>query len=209
MAEGRWYWVSKAVIQEYTKRVGFLAMGVYHLLASMADDRQSCYPSQKYIGEKLGCARASAGKAIKKLATAGLIAIDRRTRYHCVYRLLAARCQRDKPEMSPGRTSDAKDEDTNNIQRKRLKNNTATIDSGLTKDGEDSDRPTGKRGLLATDLAEGLEDRAHYSFYLTCARKYPESFLREILSTVRQTPAERIKKSRSAFFRFLLRRYAR
>jgi biotin operon repressor len=208
IAQGHWYWASKEVIRAYTKQLGFLAIGVYHFLASMADERQRCFPSQKYVAEHLGCARASVSKAIKALVKAGLVAIERRGRYQCVYRLLAVRCQRGAPQVSTPETSDVREGDTNNNQRKRINNNIGAVSGRSSKDADNSIKPENRVELLAADLADGLHDRGHYAFYLRCAREYPESALRGLLSTVKQTPPERIKKSRSAFFRFLLRQYA-
>ena len=53
MEHGGWYWVDKAVIRKYSGNVGFLALAVYHLLASMTDESQTCYPSQKYGADRL------------------------------------------------------------------------------------------------------------------------------------------------------------
>jgi biotin operon repressor len=88
MNAGEWYWVAKAVIQNYTPRIGVTAMSVYHLLASMADKKQCCFPSQKYIAQKLGCSRATVNSAVKTLAEIKLIYIQRKQRYHHVYYLL-------------------------------------------------------------------------------------------------------------------------
>jgi len=208
IAHGQWYWASKEVIRAYTKHLGFLAIGVYHFLASMVDEHQRCFPSQKYVAEHLGCARASVSKAIRALVKAGLVAIERRSRYQCVYRLLAVRCQRGAPQVSTPDTSDVQEGGTNNTQRKRINNNSDSVARSSSRAADRSVNPENRVELLAADLADGLHDRGNYAFYLRCARKYPEGVLRELLSTVEQTPSERIKKSRSAFFRFLLRQYA-
>ena len=72
MNAGEWYWVAKAVIQDYAPNIGSTAMAVYHLLASMADEKQCCFPSQKYIAQKLGCSRATVNQAVKTLADSKL-----------------------------------------------------------------------------------------------------------------------------------------
>ena len=64
-----------------------------------------------------------------------------------------------------------------------------------------------KEGLLAKDLAEGLDDKANPGFYLSVARKYPEGLLRRILSEVRQIPNDKIKRSKGALFNYLLQNY--
>lgn len=100
MNAGEWYWVSKPIIQEYTPKVGYLAICVYHFLASFTDKSQSCFPSQIFIAEKLGCSRSSVNKAVKKLEKVELIKILKRKKYHCVYNLLEVRCIAEDTKMS-------------------------------------------------------------------------------------------------------------
>lgn len=70
---GSWYWVDKIIIQKYVPRIGARAFTVYSFLASLADSKQSCFPSQKYIAENIGCSRSTVNKTIKILAKNGLI----------------------------------------------------------------------------------------------------------------------------------------
>src|SRR3989304_2206183 len=88
MDEGGWYWIPKVVIQEYAPKVGTMGIAVYNFLASMADRNQSCFPSQQYIADRLGCSRPTVSRALKRLEVHGLIRKETRSRYHCVYRLL-------------------------------------------------------------------------------------------------------------------------
>ena len=67
-------------------------------------------------------------------------------------------------------------------------------------------KPETKEELLALDLAQGLNDLQGLQFYLSYARRYPESFLRKILAEVRQIPAIKIKKSRGALFNHLVQK---
>ena len=92
LRNGDWYWIHKAVINDYTQKVGATGVIVYSFLASMTDKDQRCFPSQRYIAEKLGYSRATVNKALKRLKDNGLIGIER-DRYHCIYRLLKIRCQ--------------------------------------------------------------------------------------------------------------------
>jgi len=64
-----------------------------------------------------------------------------------------------------------------------------------------------KEELLARDLAEGLDDKANFGFYLSVARKYPEEFLRKIYSEVKDIPLNKIKKSKGALFNYLIQKY--
>lgn len=61
--------------------------------------------------------------------------------------------------------------------------------------------------LLAHDLANALDDLPGFPLYLTLARKYPESILRETLGRVREIPDGEIKTSRGALFNFLIKRH--
>ena len=80
--------MEKAIIREYTPKVGVLGIAVYNYLASLADANQSCYPSQRRIGEVLGYSRTTINRTIKKLETHGLIRVEKSGRYTQVYRLL-------------------------------------------------------------------------------------------------------------------------
>ena len=64
-----------------------------------------------------------------------------------------------------------------------------------------------KEELLARDLAEGLDDKSNFGFYLSAARKYPEDFLRKIYSQVKEIPLNKIKKSKGALFNYLIQKY--
>lgn len=93
MGKGNWYWMEKAVIREYTPKVGALGIAVYNYLASLVDINQSCYPSQKHIAEVLGYSRTTINRVIQKLEDNGLVIVDRSGRYSHIYRLLKVRCK--------------------------------------------------------------------------------------------------------------------
>ncbi len=100
LRNGNWYWIHRAVIKEYTPKIGATGIAVYNFLASCVDTRQSCFPSQKYIAEHLGYSRATINKTIKILEENELISIEKRSRYHCVYHLLKVRCKDDETQKS-------------------------------------------------------------------------------------------------------------
>lgn len=203
---GAWYWISKAVIQNYATQIGIFALGVYHFLASMVDKNQRCFPSQKYIAEHLGCSRNTVSRAIKKLEHNHLISIERRNRYHCVYVLLNVRCNKSETQMSSGRNSDVIKRCTNNTKRKRINNDTLRVDKYILPTSRHL--ITTKEELLASDIAQSLGEENNVKIYLAYAHKYPELFLRRILSEVKKTPSHKIKKSRGALFAYLVRFYA-
>ncbi len=94
------------------------------------------------------------------------------------------------------------------------KNNEARIDKSIKDllnidiDGNDSKswRPKNREELLAWDLATAFKDRKGLPFYISCTRKYPESFLRRALAEVMAVPEDKIKKSRGALFNHLVQR---
>lgn len=106
LRNGNWYWIHRAVIKEYTPKIGATGIAVYNFLASCADTQQSCFPSQKYIGENLGYSRATVNKAIQVLEENKLIRIEKRSRYHCVYHLLKVRGKGGKTQMPSKGNSD-------------------------------------------------------------------------------------------------------
>lgn len=64
-----------------------------------------------------------------------------------------------------------------------------------------------REGMLARDLAEGLNDQKSLRFFYSLALEHSERYLREIYRKVRETPDHKIKKSRGAFFAFLAEKY--
>jgi biotin operon repressor len=211
MDDGGWYWISKPVIQAYVPKVGFLPMCVYHLLASMADESQSCYPSQQYIAGKLGCCRSSVSRALRKLKDQGLIKSTGKGRDHSVYQLLKVRSCTGATQMSHPRNSDDAPVDTNNTTLTRTNNNNVVSvnNSDRRTHSPDEFKPQTKEELLALDIAVTLGDGRNPQKYLHYAKRYTESLLREVLSQVKQTPDEKIKKSRVALFVYLVNHYAK
>jgi DNA-binding transcriptional MocR family regulator len=205
MDSGSWYWVSKAVIQKYASKVGFLPIAVYHFLASMTDENQSCYPSQRYIAERLGCSRSSVSRAIKKLKVLKFIALTRGINGNYTYRLLDTKNCTDANKMSHECNQDVAPVDTNNTTLTRISNNTFVgVSSKKLLNGRP---PETKEELLALNIAEMLDDQRSIGQYLSYARKYPESVLREFLSQAQQTPSHIIRKSRAALFAYLVKQY--
>jgi len=207
---GDWYWMDKAVIQQYTPKVGAIGIAVYNFLASLVDRSQRCFPSQKYIAEFLGYSRATVNKALKLLKRNGLIGIEKRSRYHCVYHLLKVRCKAGETEISSRENSDVNQEDANDNKLTRMNNNIdienrKTLDSNSIFKGF---RPRNRRELLALDLAEALNDHRGLALYLSYSKKYPEPLLRKVLGEVKEIPFEKIRKSRAALFNHLIQRYA-
>jgi biotin operon repressor len=203
----RWYWIDKAVIQEYTPKIGAIGIAVYNFLASMADSNQKCFPSQRYIAEKLGCSRATVNKAVKVLEKHGLIKIEKKNRYHCTYLLLKVRCKAEETQVSTTGNSDVSRMDTND--NKRIKN-IINIDKGENWAPKyrtfKEFRPRTKEEVIALDLAEELEDYKGLPLYISFAKKYPEALLRKVLGQVKEIPREKIKKSRGALFNHLVQK---
>ena len=211
MKHGEWYWLDKAIIQIYAREMGLLSVGVYHFLASMADKNQSCYPSQKYIAERIGCSRGSVNKAIKSLVESKLISVWKTPGKSTVYHLLPVTVLNNDTHLSKERNHGVSKVNTNN--NKGTRNNTNNIvyvkKSYSTKNTPDQDDLRAREELLANDLMEALGDERHFGRYLFYAQKYPEEFLRHVLSETNATPDSRIRKSRVALFRYLVKFYAK
>lgn len=206
MDAGSWFWVSKKVIREYASKIGFLPIAVYHFLASMADDSQSCYPSQRYIAEKLGCSRSSVSRALKSLAAHDLIRLSTGANMGRVYQLLEVRSCIDATNVSHACKSDVAPMDTNNTTLTRINNNDVVR---VSSEKLTTGRPLTKEELLASDIAETLGDERNDQHYLRLVLRYPEPVLRQALSQVKQTSPERIRKSRAALFMYLVSHHAK
>lgn len=201
MIPGRWFWLEKAVVRDYLPAIGASGLAAYCFLASCADEKQTCFPSQRYIAAALKCSRSTVCRALRKLEETGLIRRREGERGRTEFTLSAS---------SPGEGADRKDSrctaatdlshqrnegvapvDTNNNQGRRIMNNQLE-----------------NRNSLASFLADSLHNPDGLSIYEAYARKYPENALRRVLSEVKETPLSKIRKSRSHLFTYLLKKYA-
>ena len=214
--DGESCWINKSIIQEYTPRVGPIGITVYSFLSSMTDSNQKCFPSQKYIAEKLGCSRATVSRTLKRLESNGLIKIEKRNRYHCAYHLLRVRCHTlenpeqkeitDETQMSHTGNSDLHQSYTNDDYLTRNINN-IDIEMSLNEQ-EKKSTPKSREELLALDLADSLNDRKAIALYISYTRRFPEPILRRALGLVKEIPSEKIRRSRAALFNHLIQKYA-
>ncbi len=208
MGDGDWYWVNKEIIRRYTPSVRAVGIAVYNLLASLADRSQSCFPSQRYIAERLGYSRATVNQAIGLLRECRLVAVERIGGNRCRYRLLRVASNAGEKGLSNQPNRDVKSADANDI--KLLKNTTdtdrrqppRTSPAGLATDED-------RVKLLAEDLARALGDLPGLRLYALYARRYPESFLRRTLSEVLEVAPDKIRKSRGALFNHLVKKYGK
>jgi biotin operon repressor len=211
MDGGQWYWIPKSLIQRHAIGIGPIGLAVYNVLASMVDKQQECFPSQKYIADKLGYSRATVNKALKVLKDYGLIQVKKRNRYHLSYRLIEPRCEPLETEISTGRNRDVIPGNTNNNQIIRINNhivrNERKLKTSAPSQAEEF-QPQTREELLASDIAFGLKDFKNMFRFIDLAKKYPESLLRRVLTEAREIPDNKIKKSRTALFNYLLREYA-
>jgi len=69
--------------------------------------------------------------------------------------------------------------------------------------------PQTREEYLAQELAERLGDPQGLPLYLTVARRYTESSIRQILGRVMEVPDERIRTSRGALFNWLIHRHGK
>jgi len=69
--------------------------------------------------------------------------------------------------------------------------------------------PDDENDLLATDLAQTLNDLPSLLLYIAYSRKYPHGLLRKVLGEVMEVPINKIKKSRGALFNHLVQKYAK
>ena len=213
---GDWYWANKSIIFDYAKKVKATGLMVYSFLACLTDKMQSCFPSQQYIAEKLGCSRATVNRTLKVLQSNGLIRIEKRDKYHCAYHLLKVGC----PEMKQfeqdgctGETNVARNETSELHQCYTNKNDLLIINNNIDIDSVNISnkgfQPLTREEFIAYDLAESLNDPEGLAQYLSYANRFSESFLRGILGNVMEIPDEKIRKSRAALFNHIINKYAK
>lgn len=206
---GDWYWIDKAIIHFYMKKLRASGIAVYNALASFANSKtQTCFPTQKAIAEVIGLSRRTVMRRIKLLKELGLIKAERKKGCNLYY-LLKPKVTINTREYDKGDTCKVTGENTNNNYRIRNINN---IDNKNILNSKFNtfkrEKPKTREELLALDLAEALHDSKGLPFYLSLTKKYPESLLRQILGEVKEVLPEKIKKSRGALFNYLIQRYA-
>ena len=211
MENGSWYWIDKAVIRDFAPKVGVVGIAVYNYLASLANTNQTCFPSQGRIGDVLGYSRTTVNRVIKTLEQHGLISVDKTGRYQQTYRLLDVRCKTKETEVLNRRNQGVKPAHTNNNKTPRYINNSSATASDIHRQSFqicNSFTPAVGTELLAVDIAKSLNDKQNLQTYITLCREYPESLLRRALDEAKQVPDVKIRKSRVALFKYLVRIYA-
>jgi hypothetical protein len=207
LKEVSWYWVDKTIVQEYIPKIGCKGLAVYSFLASFVDCNQRCFPSQKYIAQKLGCSRSTVNKAVKVLAKYRLIKIEKKSRYHCTYLLLNFRCNTEETQVSRRGNLDVLQMNTNDTKRIKNINNIDKRKNWVAGfKASEKFKPRTREELLAIDLARDLDDYQGLPFYIYLSKNYPESLLRKILGQVKNIPQDKIKKSRGALFNYLIQK---
>jgi DNA replication protein DnaD len=87
LRNGDWYWVSKALLDEYGDRLKPIGIAIYNCLAAHANQEGFCFPSHGYIAKKIGASISSVQRGIRQLIKLKIIRKSRQ-RYHNVYYLL-------------------------------------------------------------------------------------------------------------------------
>lgn len=65
-----------------------------------------------------------------------------------------------------------------------------------------------KEDELALELAKALHDTGALMLYQTFTKTHPEKVLRDILKKVLEIPKYKIRKTRGAYFNYLIQQYA-
>lgn len=87
LRNGDWYWVSKALLDEYGDRLKPIGIAIYNCLAAHANQEGFCFPSHGHIAKKIGASISSVQRGIRELIKLEIIRKSRQ-RYHNVYYLL-------------------------------------------------------------------------------------------------------------------------
>ncbi len=66
-----------------------------------------------------------------------------------------------------------------------------------------------KQTALAYEFADALNDTKSIDFYLALVSKYSEEFLRDKLQIVLTTSEDKIKRSRAAYFNYLVSKHGK
>lgn len=207
--DGDWYWIDRKILKLYGRKLGTSGIAVYNTLASFTDSKtQSCYPARKTIARILGVSRKTVTRKIKLLDELGLVKIEKVKRSFRYLLLEVSEGMTKKTVEGDKRdTSWATTGRTNNNQLLKININNRDDDKFFKTLKEFN--PKNREELLASDLAEALNDRQGFGSYLFYAKKYPESFLRRTLGEVKEIPDGKIKKGRAALFHYLIQKHVK
>ncbi len=205
LRSGNWYWLDKKILLDYGRKIGVSGIAVYNTLALFSNSKtQTCFPTHKAIADIIGLSRRTVARKTKLLKEVGLIKVEQKNG-RCFYFLLdpgvsLATQGYDKKSISGVPPRNINDNERTIINNDMGKGNNFTSSSVFR-----GFRPKSREELLALDLAKALNDFKGLPLYISFAKKYPESFLRETLSGVLETPRNKIRKSRAALFNYLVR----
>lgn len=87
LRKGDWYWISKVLLDRYGSTIKPIGIAIYNCLAQHANQEGFCFPSHKYMADKIGASISSVQRGIRQLIKLGIIRKSRQ-RYHNVYYLL-------------------------------------------------------------------------------------------------------------------------
>jgi len=207
---GKWYWINKSVLSNYASELKSSGLAVYNVLAYFANSKsQSCFPSQKTMANHIGLSRRTVSRKIRLLKEKKLIAVQR-IKGRFKYFLLSPKGTKNHKVYDKKDTSDETRGNINNNKITRYINNNVNEDrKTFNIKAFKGFKPKTREELLASDLANGLNDSKSLPFYLSVVRQYPEQLLMKLLGDVREIPFKKIKKSRAALFNYLLKQYAK
>jgi len=206
-----WYWINREILAGYGKRLKSSGIAVYNVLASYANQgTQTCFPAQRTIADQIGLHRVTVNRKISQLSQLGLLKIERQ-KDRCLYSLLSPDVSDPLHPCSKSYTRDVSPDNINNNKRTRININNIDNKNIFATDDKSSKefKPQTREELLALDMAQTLNDLKSLPLYLKYAKSLPESRIREALSWVKQVPDERIKRSRTALFNFIINKYAK
>lgn len=87
LRRGDWYWINKALLDEYGSIIKPIGIAIYNCLAEHANQEGFCFPSHKHIADQIGASISSVQRGIRQMIKLGIISKGRR-RYSNVYYLL-------------------------------------------------------------------------------------------------------------------------
>ncbi len=229
MSDNEWLWLDKRVLLLYGKSVGATGMFVYSVLAIFSNNNtQQCFPSHKLISKITGLNKKTIIRKIKLLDQLGLIKKIKINQRRCSYVLLKVKGGNSTPfnlkvtEKTPFASHDMTLDTPKGDKMYTQKvaschpnyNKRTKIINYIDKEkylklkniSFKGFKPKTREELLAVDIAKALNDEKGLAYYLSLSRKYPEFILRDVLGQVKETPVDKIKKSKGALFNYLIKK---
>lgn len=179
------------------------AAWLYLALLSAASDRGVVIRTRKHLAKTLAVSEPTLDIWISRFANAGLITIKSPSPYLIIIlRFWSGSATGDS--ANPSKTADNGGSSQEGVP---VNSNSYSSAAAIAHENNSGVRGLGEGEELARELRSVLSGAEDHEIERILAR-YPQAVIRKSLDRVAKTPADKIRKSRTALFRYLLAKFS-